>query len=123
MLTIVGTVAQIANVRSLFWWDCACVNRKQLWYYSISLGNASMNSSTWDILPVDTYTDSSDDDQSMGTIDIGQTGQQKQNKVSIRYTQGDIGGPRTGLTESLVFAPRGYLENPSTDFSATGYIG
>ncbi len=90
--------------------------------YSISLGNASMNSTTWDILPEDTYTDSSDDDQTMGIIDLGQDGQQKQNKVSIRYTSGDIGGPRTGLTDSLVFAPRGYLQNPSTDFSATGYI-
>ena len=39
--------------------------------YSISLGNASMNSVTWDILPEDTYTDSSDDDQTMGVIDIG----------------------------------------------------
>lgn len=90
--------------------------------YSISLGNASMNSTSWDILPEDTYTDSSDDDQSMGVIDIGQSGQQKQNKVSIRYTSGAIGGPRSGLSDSIVFAPRGYLENPATDFSATGYI-
>lgn len=90
--------------------------------YSISLGNASMNSTVWDILPEDTHSDSSDDDQTMGVIDIGQSGQQKQNKVSIRYTTGDIGGPRTGLDDSIVFAPRGYLENPATDFSATGYI-
>lgn len=109
---------------TLLAWDSAPSSIASTNYgsYSISLGNASMNSTTWDILPVDTYTDSSDDDQTMGTIDIGQSGQQKQNKVSIRYTQGDIGGPRTGLTESLVFAPRGYLQNPSTDFSATGYI-
>ena len=90
--------------------------------YSIAMGNASMNSTSWDILPEDTFADSSDDDQTVGIIDLGQSGQQKQNKVSIRYTQGDIGGPRTGLADSLVFAPRGYLENPSTDFSATGYI-
>ena len=92
--------------------------------YSISLGNASMNSLTWDLLEIDTYEngDNSDDMQAMGVIDIGQSGQQKQNKVSIRYTNGDIGGPRTGLDNSIVFAPRGYLENPATDFSATGYI-
>ena len=90
--------------------------------YSIALGDASLNSTSWDILPEDTFTDSSDDDQTMGIIDIGQSGQQKQNKVSIRYTTGDIGGPRTGLVDSLVFAPRGYLLNPSTDFSASGYI-
>ena len=83
-----------------------------------------MNSLTWDLLEIDTYVenDSSDDQQAMGVIDIGQSGQQKQNKVSIRYTDGAIGGPRTGLDNSIVFAPRGYLENPATDFSATGYI-
>ena len=109
---------------TLLAWDSAPASIASTNYgsYSISLGNASLNSTTWDILPVDTYTDTTDDEQGMGVIDLGQSGQQKQNKVSIRYTQGDIGGPRTGLTESLVFAPRGYLQNPSTDFSATGYI-
>ena len=52
-----------------------------------------MNSLTWDLLEIDTYVenDSSDDQQAMGVIDIGQSGQQKQNKVSIRYTDGAIG--------------------------------
>ena len=108
----------------LLTWDSAPSSIASTNYgsYSIAVGNASVNSTTWDILPVDTYSDSSDDDQTMGIIDLGQSGQQKQNKVSIRYTQGDIGGPRTGLTDSLVFAPRGYLQNPTTDFNATGYI-
>ena len=109
---------------TLLSWDSspASITSTNYGSYSISLGNASMNSVSWDILPEDTYTDSSDDDQSMGVIDIGQNGQQKQNKVSIRYTSGDIGGPRTGLDNSIVFAPRGHLLNPATDFNATGYI-
>lgn len=90
--------------------------------YTISLGDASWNSASWDLLPEDTFADSTDDDQSQGTIDISSSGQNKQNKVSIVYTSGDIGGPRTGLTDSLVFAPRGFLLNPSTDFNSTGYI-
>ncbi len=108
----------------LLTWDSApsSISSTNYGSYSIAVGNAAMNSVTWDILPIDTYSDSSDDDQSMGIIDLGQSGEQRQNKVSIRYTQGDIGGPRTGLTESLVFAPRGFLQNPNTDFNATGYI-
>ncbi len=109
---------------SLLAWDSnpASIATTNYGKYSVSLGNASLNSTTWDILPEDTYTDSSDDDQTLGIIDLGQNGQQKANKVSIRYTSGDIGGPRTGLTDSLVFSPRGHLLNPTTDFSATGYI-
>ena len=109
---------------TLLSWDSnpASIANTNTGSYSIALGDASLNSTSWDILPEDTFTDSSDADQTMGIIDSGQSGQQKQNKVSIRYTTGDIGGPRTGLVDSLVFAPRGYLLNPSTDFSASGYI-
>ena len=54
----------------------------------------------------------------MGVIDIGQSGHQKQNKVSIDIP--GYRGPRTGLDNSIVFA-RGHFLNPATDFSA-GYI-
>ena len=89
--------------------------------YSISLGNASVNSTAWDILPEDTYSDASDDLQHQGIIDLS-TGEHKQHDVSIVYTSGNIGGPRTGLTDSLVFSPKGYLLNPATDFNSEGYI-
>lgn len=89
--------------------------------YSISLGDASINSTTWDILPEDTFSDASDDIQHQGIIDLS-TGEHKQHDVSMVYTSGDIGGPRTGLTDSLVFSPKGYLINPTTDFNSEGYI-
>ena len=88
--------------------------------YSISLGDASINSTTWDILPEDTFSDSSDDLQHQGIIDLN-TGEHKQHDVSLIYTAGDIGGPRN-LTNSIVFSPRGYIINPSTDFNFEGYI-
>lgn len=89
--------------------------------YSIALGNASINSTAWDILPEDTYSDSSDNFQHQGIIDLS-TGEFKQHDVSIVYTTNDIGGPRTGLVDSLVFSPKGYLLNPVTDFNSEGYI-
>ena len=88
--------------------------------YSISLGDASINSTTWDILPEDTFSDVSDDLQHQGIIDLN-TGEHKQHDVSLIYTAGDIGGPRN-LTNSIVFSPRGYIINPSTDFNFEGYI-
>ena len=89
--------------------------------YSIALGDASINSTTWDLLPEDTFSDASDDQQHHGIIDLS-TGQHIQHDVSIVYTTGDIGGPRTGLTDSIVFSPKGYILNPSTDFNSEGYI-
>ena len=90
--------------------------------YSISLGNLSYNSTTWDILPEDSREDLSDDDQSRGFIDIGPGGEHEQRKVSIDYTAGSIGGPGNNLPNSIIFGPRGYLLNPASDFNATGYI-
>jgi prepilin-type N-terminal cleavage/methylation domain-containing protein len=89
--------------------------------YSISLGDKSINSTAWDILPEDTFIDSSDDLQHQGIIDLSD-GEHKQHDVSLVYSSGDIGGPRTGLSDSIIFSPKGYIINPSTDFNSEGYI-
>jgi len=89
--------------------------------YSISLGNLSYSSTAWDILPEDTFEDTVDDDQTRGIIDISASGAQKQNKVSIVYTSGDISG-LYGLADSIIFNPRGYVSNTASDFNAAGYI-
>jgi prepilin-type N-terminal cleavage/methylation domain-containing protein len=92
--------------------------------YSISMGNSNRDSTAWDILPEDTFVtgDSTDSDSTLGIIDISTSGQQRQSKVSIVHTTGSIGGPGNGLSDSIVFSPRGYVTNPSSDFNATGYI-
>jgi len=92
--------------------------------YSISMGNSSRDSTAWDILPEDTFVtgDTTDADQTMGIIDLSAAGEQRQQKVSIMHTVGSIGGPGNGLSDSIVFSPRGFVTNPPTDFNATGYI-
>lgn len=90
--------------------------------YSISLGNSSVNSSTWDILPEDTYADASDDLQSVGLINIGVGATNYLRHVSIGDWGSGIGGPYNGTQDSMVFSPRGYLLNPATDFNTQGFI-
>ena len=90
--------------------------------YSISLGNLPVNSTSWDILPEDTYADQTDDDQMQGIIDISSGSEHEQKKVSLVYRTGTLGGPANGLCDSIVFGPRGYVTNPPSDFNATGYI-
>ena len=54
--------------------------------YSISLGDASVNSTTWDVLPEDTFSDASDDQQHHGIIDLS-TGQHIQHGVTRIYNR------------------------------------
>ena len=89
--------------------------------YSVAIGNSSSGATAWDILPEDSYSDLSDDDQSTGIVDISSAGADYKKDVSILYTNGDIGGP-PGWTNSIVFNPRGFLTNPVTDFQGNGYI-
>ena len=90
--------------------------------YWVGLGNKNRSSTTWDYLPVDTETGGSDSDQSQGVVDIGEEdGQFYQRRVGIaQWTT--LGGPGTGNSDRIVFGPRGFVTNPSSDFGALGTI-
>ena len=90
--------------------------------YSVSLGNASKNSTTWDLIPEDTYDNGADDYQGEGIIDLAPGSQNYLRFVSIDNWGTNLGGPYNTTQDSLVFSPRGYLINPPTDFNAQGFI-
>lgn len=86
----------------------------------MEVGDASVGSSAWDILPPDALADGTDDDQSLGTVDLGEDGSHATRSVCLTAWD-PITGPGSGNANALVFSPRGHLANPVTDFS-DGYI-
>lgn len=91
--------------------------------YWIALGNRSNNSTSWDLLPPDMITDSSDDDTSQGKINIGPGNEHYSRFVAISdWGDGALGGPNYGNNNAIVFGPRGFVTNPASDFSGEGYI-
>jgi len=83
----------------------------------VERGDKATDSTIWDILPVDA-ADGSDDDTNEGTTDISVDGADELREVSIE--------PPPGMGADgfdIVFSPRGWVANPTTDFDATGYIG
>ena len=89
--------------------------------YWRALGDQSLGSDSWDYLPAD--ADGTDSDQSEGFVDIGnEESQYYARHISIDYTSGSLGGPGTGNTNRIVFNPRGFVSNPSDDFSSNGTI-
>lgn len=90
--------------------------------YWVGLGNKNRDSATWDYLPVDTESGGSDSDQSQGIVDIGdRLSQFYQRRVGIAQWSA-LGGPGTGNSDRIVFGPRGFVTNPSSDFGALGTI-
>jgi prepilin-type N-terminal cleavage/methylation domain-containing protein len=89
--------------------------------YWIAVGDASRNSSTWDYLPEDAE-DGSDDDFSEGMFNIADPEDDAYNRYVSIADWGPIGGPGVGNSDRIVFDPRGYLSNPSSDFDGTGHI-
>jgi Tfp pilus assembly protein FimT len=90
--------------------------------YWIGLGNKSLNSDTWDYLPVDTVTDSSDDASKQGQIDISdEDSEHYVRRVGLEEWE-SISGPGTGNADRIVFDPRGFLTNPPEDFNEEGEI-
>lgn len=90
--------------------------------YWVAMGDASNNSSNWDILPVDSVSDGSDDDSSLGIIDISDsTSSHYARHVSISPWNA-ITGPGVGNSNRIVFDPRGFLRNPVGDFDNNGNI-
>ena len=90
--------------------------------YILSVGDKSLQSNNWDILPEDYYDDLSDDDQTTGTYDHSSSGKHYLKHISIGDWGSDIAGPHFGNGSCIVFSPRGYVLNPATDFNAQGFI-
>jgi prepilin-type N-terminal cleavage/methylation domain-containing protein len=91
--------------------------------YQLAIGNAYSDSDTWDMLPPDSFEDGSDDDQSQGSINIGTGGDDWKRYVSISdWGDGELGGPGSGNSNGIVFDARGYVSNPTSDFSGEGSI-
>ncbi len=74
-------------------------------------GNAASSSTTWDTLPVDMNGSTSD---GAGTVVISRDGANELPWVSV--VEPDV--------KSVVFSPRGWVDNATSDFStsATGYL-
>ncbi len=86
--------------------------------YYVERGNASRNSSSWDVLPWEDPGDTVDDQTGEGTVEITEDGQDELRGVSI-----DNWGAITGIDgNDLVFGPNGMLQNPSSDFWTEGYL-
>jgi prepilin-type N-terminal cleavage/methylation domain-containing protein len=86
--------------------------------WAMYIGNRSSGSSSWDQLPEDSAVDGSDDDASEGTADLGDGGNRKARGVCLRQWD-SLAGPGAGNSDSIVFSPRGFITNPSSDFSTT----
>ena len=84
--------------------------------WTMAIGNRSSGSSTWDLLPEDSAADGTDDDRSEGTVDLGQGGNRQARGVCLRQWD-TLAGPGAGNADSIVFSPRGFVTNPSADFS------
>lgn len=90
--------------------------------WALSIGNRSSGSNRWDLLPEDSSADGTDDDRSEGAVDLGDGGNRKARGVCLRQWS-SLAGPGAGNADSIVFSPRGFITNPSSDFSsATGTI-
>ncbi len=90
--------------------------------YFLMVGNKSLQSSSWEYLPIDAVSDSSDDEKKLGVVDLSSNSKAYRKNVSIGDWGSDIGGPHVGNSNCIVFSPRGYVLNPASDFNAQGFI-
>ena len=91
--------------------------------WQLAVGNRSLGATSWDLLPVDSLEDGTDDDQTLGVVDLNEFGDERGYDICFRQW-GNISGPTTGGSNSdaIVFGPRGWLRNPPSDFNASGYL-
>lgn len=89
--------------------------------WRLQAGNASINSTRWEDLPVDAIDDRSDDDHGENPLDLGPGGNREARQVGLTL-QGTLVGPGTGNGDAVVFTPRGWVANPNGDFDSAGYI-
>ncbi len=89
--------------------------------WHLQAGDRSRGSDRWEFLPIDTEVEGEDEEQGEGRVDLGEDGNRQQKDVCLE-SWGDIRGPGSGNTDSIVFSPRGWLRNPATDFNGSGYM-
>lgn len=89
--------------------------------WELSLGNRSNGSTGWDLMPEDSAVDGRDDDQSESLVDIGAEGNRAARHICLEPWS-PLAGPSGASADAIVFSPRGWVSNPSTDFNAQGYI-
>lgn len=89
--------------------------------WELEIGDKTRGSTKWDLLPADLIETGADDDQSRGVVDYGADGNNDTRAVCLQQWS-DLAGPSTGNNNSLVFNPRGWLDNPSEDFGTTGRL-
>lgn len=90
--------------------------------YWVGMGDASTNSTTWDLLPVDSESDGTDNDTSVGLVDLGDDGGNNYARhVGIQQWTG-LAGPGVGNSDRIVIGPRGFVTNPAGDFGVDGFI-
>ena len=90
----------------------------------LEVGDRALGSTTWDILPEDRSDNGVDDQQGEGLINIGPGGNQQAKDICMWSWSGLAGPSDNGANnaDSVVFSPRGWLRNPSSDFQSSGYL-
>jgi prepilin-type N-terminal cleavage/methylation domain-containing protein len=92
--------------------------------WEMSIGDKSIGSTFWDLLPEDTVEDNTDDDQALALRVINKNSNSSTKNVCLEKW-GTIQGPTINSAnnqDAIVFSPRGWLRNPSGDFSQNGFI-
>ena len=89
--------------------------------WDLEIGDRSLRSNKWDVLPSDLVETGSDADQSEGVRDLGPGGDRETPHICLQKWAA-LTGPSTGNADSVVFSPRGWVENPPEDFDSRGYI-
>lgn len=92
--------------------------------WELSIGDKSIGSTSWDLLPEDSFEDYTDDDQSEAIHSINKNSNSSSTNVCLE-NWGILQGPSLNASnnqDSIVFSPRGWVRNPSGDFSQNGFI-
>jgi len=91
--------------------------------YWVGVGDQSNGSSSWDYLPPDSLSDSSDDDVSLGIVDLNdEDNPYYARHVGLATWGSTLTGPGTGNSDRIVFDSRGFVSNPAADFGSAGTI-
>ena len=89
--------------------------------WTLHAGDRSRSSQSWEFLPIDAMDDGTDDQTGGGEVVLDDGGNRHARDVCLN-DWGSIRGPGVGNADSIVFSPRGWLTNPSSDFNSNGYL-
>jgi hypothetical protein len=89
--------------------------------WELSVGDRALGSTNWDLMPEDSFEDQADNDDSESLVDLGDIGNDRAKDVCLQEW-GTLIGPSLNNANSVVFSPRGWIQNPNSDFNSQGYI-